>query len=361
MGKFTDAKGNINTLEQGKFVATSTDDIATRVDGAVQASQDTHDDLNVNANIQVGDVDVSGANPVPVSGTVSVSEPVSVDDNGGSLTVDGSIEATQTTHDDLNVNANLQVGDADVGAGNPVPISDNGGSITVDGTVSVTEPVSIDDNGGSLTVDDGGTTLSIDDGGSSITIDGQSTQGVATTTNILPAGGRDIFTGAAYHIGLNHIGSNIALVTTQSFDTNLRSIQYTQGEGAVYTAPTRPTVTTALNAVVFNATTTRTSSNITHTKYSTIILHISVTTSAGTPTDVVFDVEQSPNGGTTWFPIRWGAHTDLRYSNAMMPVLESVPVDMPMGRLIRVKGTSTGTDASNTFTATVYVEQLSNG
>ena len=31
------------------------------------ASQTTHDDLNANANIQVGDVDVSGANPVPIS------------------------------------------------------------------------------------------------------------------------------------------------------------------------------------------------------------------------------------------------------------------------------------------------------
>jgi len=31
------------------------------------ASQDTHDNLNANANIQVGDVDVSGANPVPTT------------------------------------------------------------------------------------------------------------------------------------------------------------------------------------------------------------------------------------------------------------------------------------------------------
>jgi hypothetical protein len=32
----------------------------------VNASQDTHDDLNTNANLQVNDVDVSGSNPVPV-------------------------------------------------------------------------------------------------------------------------------------------------------------------------------------------------------------------------------------------------------------------------------------------------------
>ena len=44
----------------------------------VNASQDTHDDLNVNANIQVADTDVSNSNPVPVS------------DAGGSLTVDNA-------------------------------------------------------------------------------------------------------------------------------------------------------------------------------------------------------------------------------------------------------------------------------
>jgi hypothetical protein len=33
----------------------------------VNASQDTHDDLNANANLQVGDVDVSNANPIPVN------------------------------------------------------------------------------------------------------------------------------------------------------------------------------------------------------------------------------------------------------------------------------------------------------
>jgi hypothetical protein len=42
---------------------------------------------------------------------------LSVDDNGGSLTVD------QATHDNLQCNANVQVGDADVAVGNPVPVA----------------------------------------------------------------------------------------------------------------------------------------------------------------------------------------------------------------------------------------------
>lgn len=56
---------------------------------------------------------------VPVSGTVSVSEPVTVD---GTVALDAATLAALE-------------------------------SITVSGTVSVTEPVSIDDNGGSITVD----------------------------------------------------------------------------------------------------------------------------------------------------------------------------------------------------------------
>lgn len=45
-----------------------------------------------------------------------------------------SVEVLQATHDNLNLNANLQVGNTDVANGNPVPISDAGGSLTVDAT-----------------------------------------------------------------------------------------------------------------------------------------------------------------------------------------------------------------------------------
>lgn len=43
-----------------------------------------------------------------------------------------SVEVLQATHDNLNANANLQVGNTDVANGNPVPVSDAGGSLTVD-------------------------------------------------------------------------------------------------------------------------------------------------------------------------------------------------------------------------------------
>lgn len=46
--------------------------------------------------------------------------------------VSDSVAVLQATHDNLNLNANIQVGNADVANGNPVPISDAAGSLTVD-------------------------------------------------------------------------------------------------------------------------------------------------------------------------------------------------------------------------------------
>lgn len=57
-------------------------------------------------------------------------------------------------------------------------MDDGGGSLTVDGTVAVTEPVSVDDNG---------STLSVDDGGGSLTVDGTVAVSGAVDTE-LPAG-----------------------------------------------------------------------------------------------------------------------------------------------------------------------------
>lgn len=67
-----------------------------------------------------------------VSGTVSIQEPLSIDDNGGSISVD-----------------------------------DNGGSLTVDGTIAATQSGSW-----TTTIQDGGNVISIDDAGGSITVDG---------------------------------------------------------------------------------------------------------------------------------------------------------------------------------------------
>lgn len=74
-------------------------------------------------------VDGSGVTQ-PVSGTVTAT---ATDLDIRDLTsASDSVEVLQSTHDDLNLNANIQVGDADVANGNPVPVSDAGSSLTVD-------------------------------------------------------------------------------------------------------------------------------------------------------------------------------------------------------------------------------------
>ena len=45
-----------------------------------------------------------------------------------------SVSVLQSAHDNLNANANLQVNNLDVANANPVPMSDAGGSLTVDST-----------------------------------------------------------------------------------------------------------------------------------------------------------------------------------------------------------------------------------
>ena len=87
--------------------------------------------------IDLGIVEISNdeGNPIPVSGTVSINQPIAVTDNDGSLTVDGNVSvdnfpATQTVDGTVNI-------------GNEVAINDGGNSITVDGNVGVTGDVNV--------------------------------------------------------------------------------------------------------------------------------------------------------------------------------------------------------------------------
>lgn len=106
----------------------------------------------------------TAANPIRINPTGTTAQPVT--DNGGSLTVDGTVAATQS-------------GTWTVDQGTSPWVVDGSG---------VTQPVS--DAGGSLTVDDGGTTLSVDDGGGSLTVDGAVTanQGGAWTVAATQSG-----------------------------------------------------------------------------------------------------------------------------------------------------------------------------
>jgi len=130
----------------------------------------------------------------PISGTVSVNQPVAITDNDSSITVDGAISvnnfpSTQTVDGTVALDAAslaaLETITVDT-VTNPVavtgtffqatqPISgtvtvqDGGNSITVDGTVSVNQPVAITDNDSSITVDG---TVAINNFPSTQTVDG---------------------------------------------------------------------------------------------------------------------------------------------------------------------------------------------
>jgi len=77
----------------------------------------------------LGQKTMAGSSPVVIASDQSS---IPVTDNGGSLTVDGLLTVQQGTHDNLNANANLQVGNVDVSTGNPVPVDIQDASLTVD-------------------------------------------------------------------------------------------------------------------------------------------------------------------------------------------------------------------------------------
>lgn len=181
-----------------------------------------------------GGVLVSDANPLPIWDAGST---VSVDDGGGSLTVDGTVAVSGT----VTVDSELTTADLDTGAGtdtravvgiakaasggavlvsdaNPFPISDAGGSITVDGSVSLaaalpagtsnigdvdvlTVPAPLSTTGGGteatalrVTLANDSTGLvSVDDNGGSLTVDGSVSITGAVDTELTTA---DLDTGA---------------------------------------------------------------------------------------------------------------------------------------------------------------------
>lgn len=216
--------------------STTTDNITFTNDG-------TKNRLDVEANLLIEGAEASSANPVPInitSSDISIGGGTEYTEGDTDATITGGVIMWEDTSDTivatsaakpLPVNiisgsssgTEYTEGDTDatitgtaimwedagdtlkpVSASSPLPVDlkastgsvtvdDGGGSITVDGTVSVTEPVSVDDNGGSLTVDNstlsvvgGGTeatamrvtiannstgVLSVDDNGSSLTVD----------------------------------------------------------------------------------------------------------------------------------------------------------------------------------------------
>lgn len=159
--------GHVDELETsltsitGDGITVTGGNIYVQPNGSWPVYQTTHDALNLNANMQWEDQDVSNGWPLPVavisqplqqyqegeaspstitggallwneSGTtlkpVSTEAPLPIQGNIGIIT---SVPVYSTTHDQTNVNANLQVNDADVSNTNPVFVYPSGGSLPV--------------------------------------------------------------------------------------------------------------------------------------------------------------------------------------------------------------------------------------
>jgi hypothetical protein len=168
---------------------------------AVQASQaGTWNITNVSGTVSLptgastaakqpalGTAGTASADVITIQGVASMTA-IQVADNGGSLTVDGTVAATQSgtwtvqPGNTANTTAWLVTG-----TGGTFPVTDSGGSLTVDNaTLSVagggveatalrvtiasdsTGVLSVDDNAGSLTVDNGGT-FAVQESGAALT------------------------------------------------------------------------------------------------------------------------------------------------------------------------------------------------
>jgi hypothetical protein len=111
-------------------------DVASKIVDANIPSQGLEVDVNGKISTKISDAAGNGLTSTLVSGKqaldVRVAEGINVEVDLNHA--DDSVEVFQASHDNLNVNANIQVNNTDVSNSNPVPMSDAGGSITVDAT-----------------------------------------------------------------------------------------------------------------------------------------------------------------------------------------------------------------------------------
>ena len=308
----------------------------------------------------------SDQSAIPVSGTVSVTEPVSVDDNGGSLTVDdgglsltvdGTVAATQSgTWNINNVSGTVSLPTGAATAANQVTEI---ASLSVIDDWDETDRAKVNPIVGQAGVQGASGTVSA------------STQRVVLATDVaLPAGTNnigdvDVLTLPAIPAGNNNIGdvdvasiaagnNNIGDVDVASLPNegqqtmaNSISVAIASDQAAYYFS----TVLTNVNTVYDASPTSATSGAFTVTPYRKFMLSYEVVKSAGTPTDIQFFVDY--NNGATWVQYRndfWG---QLLYDDvATSSKLSRCHSGDCVGTQMRVRCVATGTGAAASFTVT---------
>lgn len=114
-------------------------------------------------------VDLSA--PYVDGAVVSATHPMPVELSAGSMTVDGTVSV-----------ANFPAAQPVTDNGGTLSVDDGGGSLTVDGAVSVSGTVGVGNWPAAQPVTDNGGSLTVDDGGGSITVDGTVTAAGSSTT-----------------------------------------------------------------------------------------------------------------------------------------------------------------------------------
>lgn len=116
-------------------------------------------------------------------------------------------------------------------------------------------------------------------------------------------------------------------------------------------------ITTLINNVTFNNTTTSyNSSGVDTADFKRFLLFLNVK-SAGTPTYIQFIVQFSDDGGTTWYDYKQGLFASLFYEDQDTAggISECFSGECA-GRDFRLRAVATGTTASDTFTVTAKAE-----
>lgn len=285
------------------------------VDNRTVTNTKTSFDADSNPDYVVATDEVSGANYQRVKLDIG-GDGASVPVDGGQEVMAGSIPVTIASDQSA------------------VPISDNGGSITVDGTVSVTEPVSIDDNGGSITIDG---TVTVEQS----TASSLNAQVIGNVSHDSADSGNPVKVGGVYN------------ATDPSLDDGDRSDLQVNNKGYLHTSIRRSDLTTLVSAQTYNnVTTTTTSSSVDcrHFKDGTLFYDLA---RAGTPSTIELQLQGSPDD-TDWFDIGDRFLQELLFDDGIIGaggLVELVPV-LHLPEYIRLVVTASGTTASNTFTLT---------
>lgn len=251
---------------------------------------------------------------------------------GGPVVIADPITVVQPTHDLLNCNANIQIGDVDVAAGNPVPVSDAGGSLTVDQATH--------DN---LNCN---ATLQVND------VDAGTQANPVRVTEVGPGTNRPNFY-------WNFLGFDLPSMIPLDPITLLGPGAYVSNIGNAWrTGPARNAITQLFSAQVFNNVTTSANSgsvNVQNYRYLVVFIDLAV---ANAPTDIRL-IAQFDRGGGNWFDWTIDQWVDLRYVPGQMPLTELLPLNHVPSRTFRLRAVAAGTTAVDTFTLSAWVEAIS--